>query len=406
MTKKIIIALLIPLSFIACNSSNPKEINEKTAFKIFCEDKKIEYPKLTKSDKKFTEDDHYADYDKRQALLTKPRAEIFKLLDENKSLEENGDTLYTIGLSYAKKDTDDEVIKYWQCAAEKYFDTKSMLKMAKFYFSGSEASKLKLKTPIAVDYNKAYFWIINSIYIDSNQGEKNNIMANGLGLMDELQNVKTYQEKGLDLNKVEKESNDFIEKLYPESKAPAQTPAPAPTPTQNNSEITNSQGIKLVQTGAEASCLHYELQDENGKKIETTKEIEETLSCPIVAKISTDNKYFLFLSDWGLKIYDFKNKTTNELMSFLTNNDGVNCNWNSQNTKIACVSINQQEYKNFTKVFTLKLDQGKLSKKEIYDEKIPYHCGDRCYTDVQFKDDKTLILGVDDLPKKTLDLLP
>jgi hypothetical protein len=396
MTKKIVIAFLIPLSFIACNSTNPKEINEQTAFKIFCEDKKIEYPKLVKTDKKFTEEDHYADYDKRQSLLTKPKNELFQLLDEKKSLEENGDTLYTIGLSYTKKDTDEEVVKYWQCAAEKYFDTKSMLKMAKLYFHGSEASNLKLKTPITIDYNKAYFWIINSIYIDIYQGEKNNITANGLGLMDELQNMDGYTEKGLDMDKVEKESSDFIGKLYPEDKEPAPIPAQAPTPPQN---------IRLIQTGSEASCFHYELQD-NGKKIETTKEIEEALFCPSLAEISTDNKYLLFLSSSGLKTYDFKNKTTNDLMSFLPSNEGVSCNWNEQNTKIACVAINTKEYKNFTKVFTLELDQGKLSKKEIYDEKIQYHCGSICYTEIEFKDDKTLILGVEDLPKKTLDLIP
>lgn len=163
--------------------------------------------------------------------------------------------------------------------------------------------------------------------------------------------------------------------------------------------------FSLVQTGGEASCFHYEIQD-NGKKIETTKEIEDVLFCPSLAKISEDNNYFLFLSSLGLKTYDFKNKTTNNLMSFLPSNEGVSCNWNKQNTKIACVAINSKEYKNFTKVFTLELDQGKLSKKEIYDEKIPYHCGSICYTDIEFKDDKTLILGVEDLPKKTLDLIP
>lgn len=394
--QQIITALLIPLSFIACNSTNPKEINEQTAFKTFCEDKKIEYPKLVKTDKKFTEEDHYADYDKRQSLLTKPKNELFQLLDEKKSLEENGDTLYTIGLSYTKKNTDEEVVKYWQCAAEKYFDTKSMLKMAKLYFHGSEASNLKLKKPITTDYNKAYFRIINSIYIDIYQGEKNNIMANGLGLMDELQNVETYLEKGLDRKKVEKESSDFIEKLY------QTTPTQTQTQTQANPDTNN---IRLIQTGAEASCIHYEIRD-NDKKIETTKEIEETLYCPTLAQISKDQKYLLYLSSSGLKTYDFKNKTSNYLMSFLPSNEGVSCNWNEQNTKIACVAINTKEYKNFTKVFTLELDQGKLSKKEIYDEKIPYHCGATCYTYIEFKDDKTLILGVEDLPKKTLDLIP
>ncbi|MBI5753859.1 hypothetical protein HZA40_01800 [Candidatus Peregrinibacteria bacterium] len=398
MLKKILIATLISLISIACNSSKPtepKKINENTVFKIFCEDKKIEYPKLVKINKKFTEENRYEDKEKRQALPTKPVNELFQLLDEKKSLEENGDTLYTIGLSYAKNHQDEEILKYWQCAAEKYFDTKSMLKLAKVYFSGSEGTKLTLKNPVAIDYNKAYFWILNSIYIDSYQGQKNNIIANGLGLMDELQNVDGYTEKGLDMDKVEQESRAFIGKLYPENEL------------TKNSENKSTTKINLVQTGAEASCVHYELQNESGKKIETTKEIEKTLSCPPLAKISTDYKYLLYLNFEGeLKTYDFENKITNPLMSFLSSSEGISCNWNAQNTKIACVAINSKDYKNHTKVFTLKLDQGKLSEKEIYDEKIPYHCGSLCYTYVEFKDDKTLILGVDDLPKKTLDIIP
>ncbi|MBI5753622.1 hypothetical protein HZA40_00570 [Candidatus Peregrinibacteria bacterium] len=205
MNLKNLIPVAIALVIFGCGSTKP---TESTAFKTFCEDKKIEYPKLVKTDRKFTREDHQRDYDNRQQWLAKPTSELFSLLDTNKSLAKNGDTLYLIGLSYTKYYEDDQILKYYECSAEKYFDTKSMLKLA----------KLKLTTPLAADYNKAYFWILNAIYIDIYQGGKNNIIANGLGLMDELQNVDDYNEKGLDKTKVEKESSEFIEKLYPEEK--------------------------------------------------------------------------------------------------------------------------------------------------------------------------------------------
>lgn len=110
----------------------------------------------------------------------------------------------------------DRAYEFLLCSAEKYGNPRSMFMLSTIFFYGYEGLK---QFGVETDYSKSYFWILNGIQIDNLMGQMENIVGQGLGLLDELQNVSKYvDEYGLDRAKVEKESAEFIIKFFPGQK--------------------------------------------------------------------------------------------------------------------------------------------------------------------------------------------
>lgn len=143
----------------------------------------------------------------RQELLTKTIGELMAYLGQARGEEEIGDRLYLIGLKYAQGGDLSVTNKYWSCAAEKYMEPKSMLKIAKLYFVGDKT------VGIVKDYKKAYFWLLNAIYVDIAQGERNNVWSNSGDFVSEMESGDKY---GIDYVGVAADSLEFIKKVYPD----------------------------------------------------------------------------------------------------------------------------------------------------------------------------------------------
>lgn len=106
--------------------------------------------------------------------------------------------------------------EFFLCSAEKYGDPHSMLILSKIFFNGPEELK---QFGVETDYSKSYFWIVSGILIDNLRDQIDGVVRQGLGLLDELQNVSKYvDEYGLDRAKVEKESAEFTIKFFPDQK--------------------------------------------------------------------------------------------------------------------------------------------------------------------------------------------
>lgn len=162
---------------------------------------------------------------------------------------------------------------------------------------------------------------------------------------------------------------------------------------------------KIVQIGSEASCFNYELQNEEGEKIATPKEVTDGLNCPIVLSLSPDKNFLLYMKGWELKTYDLAAETTNSLMSFLNTTEGIGCAWSNGETRIACVSVNQENYDTLTKIFVLYVDEGKLIKKKPYNNRVSFTCGASCYPeDFSFESENILNYTGQDGEKYVLDL--
>lgn len=143
---------------------------------------------------------------------------------------------------------------------------------------------------------------------------------------------------------------------------------------------------KFVQTGTSGSCASYVVQDEQGKAVEVSVEVTETLECLSGSEVISPNYTFLlFLNNkYELKLYNFEAKTTQTLMSFNKTLEGLECKWNTDGVTIACVAINQAEYKGLTKILVLTIDDnGTLLLKKNFPQQegkyVTFHCGSTCY---------------------------
>lgn len=140
----------------------------------------------------------------------------------------------------------------------------------------------------------------------------------------------------------------------------------------------------LTEVGWEASCIQYEIRDEEGVKIAVPKEIEESLSCVTGAVALSHDFRFLLYDDWGtLKAYDFNTGEINELAQLEEDLEGIACVWANPGVRIACAVVNQQEYDGGIKFVVMDVKEGKLVSSKDYfitaDKMADFECGASCY---------------------------
>ncbi|MBA4336876.1 hypothetical protein C0416_03860 [bacterium] len=152
----------------------------------------------------------------------------------------------------------------------------------------------------------------------------------------------------------------------------------------------------LTEIGWEASCVTYEIQDENGGKIAVPKEIEESLSCVTGAVALSHDFRFLLYADWpALKTYNFETGDINELVSLDEDLEGIACVWANPGVRIACAVVNQQKYDGGTKFTVMDVEEGRLVSSKDYfitaDKMADFECGASCYPGSFWFEHKDLI---------------
>jgi hypothetical protein len=141
---------------------------------------------------------------------------------------------------------------------------------------------------------------------------------------------------------------------------------------------------QLVETGAEASCVRFEIQNTNGQVIEVPSEVQESLDCATGAiSLSPDSSLLLFDSDFCLKLYDFANDKIETLHGLDDTIEGISCIWHKSGGKIACATIDQQNYDGSAKITVIELKKdGEVSTQEFmpeYEKMMDFVCGASCY---------------------------
>lgn len=112
--------------------------------------------------------------------------------------------------------------------------------------------------------------------------------------------------------------------------------------------------------------------------------------------ISPNNEFLIYDTETEIKIYNLETKKTNTLTTLDEKIEGLRCIRNENNTDIACVSINQQDYPGLTKITILEIDnEGNLiNQKDLLQEKwesVDYVCGANCYPwNFRFTKEKTV----------------
>lgn len=216
---KNLLLVTLCLFLFGCSSSEEISYNEsvkpKTSPDIveYCKDLKPINVIMKKAKEKASAELKESIHMERQDLIDKTLTELVPLLSGNKTLSEKQNVVYSIGLKYARDEDYSTAFLVWECGAKKFHDPKSMLKLAQAYFHGNESANAQI--PVPSDYNESYFWILSSIYIDILSGEPDNITANGLGIMDALQGMEEYVEKGLDRKLTKDRAKKYIETLFP-----------------------------------------------------------------------------------------------------------------------------------------------------------------------------------------------
>lgn len=149
----------------------------------------------------------------------------------------------------------------------------------------------------------------------------------------------------------------------------------------------------LVEVGWEASCVEYQIQDENGQKIDVPNEIEEALKCFSGSiKLSPDQNFLVYSFGDTLKLYNFEESNTQNLLTLDNDLEGLSCVWSDSSEKIACALVNQQEYEGGTKFVVLGLD-GDAKEYPIAAEKMAdFVCGASCYPGSFWFENEDLIM--------------
>lgn len=146
---------------------------------------------------------------------------------------------------------------------------------------------------------------------------------------------------------------------------------------------------QLVEVDAYASCFDYELQDNTGRTIELSPEIEDALICPTGALSLSPNGNMLLFDAYNsttnytdIKVYNFNTQQTTYIMSYLPDLEGVDCIWNELNTNALCGSVNQSRTDGIVKLHHFKfLGDTFQEKQRIFPPKeypIAYVCGSVC----------------------------
>jgi len=146
----------------------------------------------------------------RNDLNALPDDELIAKLKIADTPEETGELLEALGLRLLRAEKIDDGYAILACAARVYGDKQAMLRLAK------AANLEKEETGAEPDVNRSYFWILNAIYSDAFEKNEDNIMTNGLGLMDGLQNMEKYVTQGLDRQKVEEDAATIIHLRHPD----------------------------------------------------------------------------------------------------------------------------------------------------------------------------------------------
>lgn len=182
----------------------------------FCGKQSAPLPVRARSGAKATEDALEATHERRAKLLEHTAAAILEGAPGRTTREDLGDLLYTVGQRHMEDNHFAVALSYWDCAATRYADTKSMLKLAKLAFHGAKALDAPVPGLGEPNFAMSYFWVVSALYLDMCDGGRDNLVANGLGLMDELQNVPKYVTvHKVDHRKIEAEAGAFIDAVAP-----------------------------------------------------------------------------------------------------------------------------------------------------------------------------------------------
>ena len=161
------------------------------------------------------------------------------------------EALYYFGFKLTQKGLVDDSLRMYKCAAENYYDIQAMYRMASVYDSGTDSIQKQLPNAyignkIAVDYNKAYYWLVALIY--SAKQEKTNFLDtntqrgwNTIAMLDDIQN--THKITG-DIKKIETDAIKFVAKRYPN------------VTTAQGSVGAHGLGVSLNNSTASSSTLH------------------------------------------------------------------------------------------------------------------------------------------------------
>jgi hypothetical protein len=155
--------------------------------------------------------------------------------------------------------------------------------------------------------------------------------------------------------------------------------------------ISENPSKTLVEIGGEASCVAYEVQDENGQAIKVSQDVVDSLSCATGAvKLSPNGDYLLFDYENSLNLYDFDG-TTNQLMPLEDDLEGISCVWHDLNEMIACALVNQQKYEGGTKFVVINLD-GDVAEYDITSDRMAdFVCGASCYPGEFWFEDENIL---------------
>ena len=160
---------------------------------------------------------------------------------------------------------------------------------------------------------------------------------------------------------------------------------------------TTTSSKALVEVGWEASCIEYEIQNENGEKIDVSAEVQEALKCfSGSVKLSPDENLLVYKFKNALKLYNFNKNNIETLMPLDSDLEGISCVWSNSGTRIACALLNQQKYEGGTKFVVIDLQDGVLKNIEEYpisaDKMADFVCGASCYPGSFWFENEDLII--------------
>ncbi|MDP3989517.1 MAG: hypothetical protein Q8P93_04775 [bacterium] len=139
------------------------------------------------------------------------------LYDDRYSTVEVPTALNYTGLYYQQAGRFDEGLKFYRCAAEKYYETTSIYRIAQVYYNGTDRLKanlpnLNIQERIEPDIEKAYFWIVVYFHTLNEQQTYSYAYYNAVALLDELQNASDLTSS--DLVRIEDSAKKYLAQEY------------------------------------------------------------------------------------------------------------------------------------------------------------------------------------------------
>jgi hypothetical protein len=118
-----------------------------------------------------------------------------------------------------------------------------------------------------------------------------------------------------------------------------------------------------------ASCIAYKVVNEEGVEVSMPQQFRSLLECPVLVSLSPDGRYLVVNDGMAVRMLDFLDSRTTELMVAHNDSEGMSpALWSPDGSAFAFFDINQSRYEGGTKLFAFVIKDGRIDYK--YDREL------------------------------------